>query len=77
MLHSPYRLPLVPFQHLRDSHLLARATPMFMGDPVYSGDPLAYVGRQDVPLAGSQNMVRDQRISGMNAVLWRDPSMIL
>lgn len=29
------------------------------------------------PLAGAKLFVRDQRASGLNAVLWRDPSMIL
>lgn len=42
-------------------------------------DPLDYAtttGSAE-PLKGANLFVRDQRASGLNAVLWRDPSMIL
>ena len=45
----------------------------------YGLDPLGYNGDPSgsEPLRGSRLIVTDQMISGANAVLWRDPSMVL
>lgn len=74
---KPWRLP---FSALVMCHNVARYAPDFLssnGLP-YSTDPLDYgAARSGLNYPHVGQIVSDQRISGMNALLWRDPSMVL
>jgi hypothetical protein len=80
MIHpsKPWKFGLAT---ILDFHNQARVIRRFTGNqgqpyPLsafdYAGDPAG----ADM-LAGSQMLVTEQRISGSNALLWSDPSMIL
>ena len=70
-----------PFSQIVALHNVVRYNPDFVGGGTYPfpTDPLDYYGDASTlgPLAGSANFVTDQRASGGNAVLWRDPSWVL
>lgn len=78
-MFSPYRAFLPSFRQLLDNSRLANVYAKgFNGGaaPAMPVDPLRFL-MPTGKLAGSRQMVTDQRISGLNAVLWNDPSMIL
>lgn len=77
-MYHPAKPWKMPFSALVNIAAVSRAAPEtfggFIANPL--GDLFAVPGAIG-PLPGSKTFVRDQRASGINAVLWRDPSMIL
>lgn len=79
-MHHPNKPWKVPFSAIVAMHNIVRVMPSAFGGVGfdYPRNPLDYYGSAAFePLAGSRAFVTDQRASGGNAVLWRDPSMIL
>ena len=77
-MYHPAKPWKMPFSHLMAIHHVIKAVPDYFGGYMLNplADLYAYPGG-DKPLRGSRAFVADQRASGTNAVLWRDPSMIL
>lgn len=73
---KPWRrgLSAILNDHLTGAILRDTALPI-----TYALNPLDYAANATAgdPLKGGRGFVSDQRASGLNAVLWRDPSMIL
>ena len=77
-MYHPAKPWKIPFAQLVNISNVTRVAPAIFGG--YSLNPLTdlFVNPGGTgPLNGSMRFVRDQRASGLNAVLWRDPSMIL
>jgi hypothetical protein len=77
-MYHPAKPWQMPFSQLVNVHNVTRVAPDIFGG--ISLNPLTDMFRNpggDGPLKGAFLFVRDQRASGINAVLWRDPSMIL
>ncbi len=72
---KPWKMPFSQLVHIAN---VTRVTPEVFGgfqlNPI--GDLFRNPGGAE-PLKGATLFARDQRASGPNAVLWRDPSMIL
>lgn len=77
-MYHPAKVWRRGFAALMNDHLSGAVLRNVDSDVSYSFNPLDYAGLGVLePLKGSRAFVTDQRASGMNAVLWRDPSMIL
>lgn len=77
-MYHPAKPWKMPFSHLMFVANVTKVAPDHFGG--YSISPLydLFANPGGVgPLKGSNQFVTDQRASGSNAVLWRDPSMIL
>lgn len=81
-MFSPYKPPLRPFSAIVRDYVSLRPYARFSGSaaPLMSMNPLNYSGGNTSDLFAVQNAARfaeSQRVSGTNALLLRDPSMIL
>lgn len=66
-----------PFSSILETHNIAGYAPDTYGPNTYPTNPLAYAGEQVDTMWPAASFVTDQRVSGGNAMLWRDPSWIL
>jgi hypothetical protein len=81
-MFSPYKPPLRPLSVIVRDYVATSAYRRFTGSagPMISMNPLNYAGGDVAPLFAVQDAARfaeSQRVSGTNALLLRDPSMIL
>lgn len=76
-MYHPAKPQMMSFSELAAIHNVTRVAPDSFGGFAATPIDLFRDPGGGMILRGAFNFVREQRASGINAVLWRDPSMIL